>query len=499
MRDLYHLARKNSVYVVVGKAVTPVVNLVVTVYIIRRLSVGDFGTLNVLFAIMGFVGLVSSFGISSVFSRYIPEFYERNETGNIRRLVLGGLLLRLGLIIAVIALLLSFSAFFSSLFKLAAGQEQILRLFALLMVFYLESRTMSVVLESMFLHKQLVISDIAYTVIRAALMFLLVSLYAGLVGIVYAEILSAVLWLLFYIFVYARFSEKRGGIVASPFPRKRIGRYAAFSFLSQTGAEVLGTGSDFLVIAAFTNPLAVGLYAFANKVVSMISNIMPDRLLEGVIAPLVITRHTRAKDVDVLAGSFTFLTKIMAFVYFPAMLGLIILGDKVITFVFSAKYLPSLPVLWVVAGFALLSFFQVPLVATLQALEKAEFSFYSKVFAVYNLVLALVLIKPFGIMGMAFATGSAVLFQNLYLYRAMRRFAPLRFDWRAISKFAQNSLVMGLAVVLLRPAITGLASFALVVAAGVLVYLLSAYLNKGFAEDERRVLNRLLTRPIFVF
>lgn len=498
-RDLYHLVRKNSIYVLLGKVVMPAVNLLVTVYIIRRLSVVDFGTLNVLFAIMSFVGLFSSFGVTSVFSRYIPEFYEQNEPRKIRRLVMQGILLRFLLIVVVITVLLTFSAFFGVLFKMPADNAQLLKLFSIVMIFYLESMTMAVVLESMFLHKYLVLANIVYTILRAALMFIFVGLHLGLTGIIYAELFSAVIWFLLYMLVYLRFSLAGRESVASPFPYKRIARFGAFSFLSQTGAEVLGTSIDNLLIAAFSNPVAVGLYAFSNKLATMVAGVMPDRLLDGVIAPLIITKHTRSQDTAVLAGTFTFITKLLAFIYLPATTGLILLGDKITTFLFSAKYLKAVPVLWVVAGFALFSFYQTPLIAVLNALEKVEFNFYSKLFAIYNLVMALVLIRPFGIMGVAFATGSAVLLKNLYLYWLMRRFAPLRFDWRAMSKFALNSLAMGILVALLRTVVTGLVSLILVIAAGALVYILAAFFNKGFNEEEHQIVNKLLTKPIFNF
>ena len=42
-------------------------------------------------------------------------------------------------------------------------------------------------------------------------------------------------------------------------------------------------------------------------------------------------------------------------------------------------------------------------------------------------------------------------------------------------------------------------SFFFVVLGGGLIYLLISYLNKGFSEDERRIVNRLLPKPLFVF
>ena len=57
---------------------------------------------NILFAIMGYVGVVSSFGINNVYKRYIPELHLRNDYKNIRILVYRGMIFRTILIISIL-------------------------------------------------------------------------------------------------------------------------------------------------------------------------------------------------------------------------------------------------------------------------------------------------------------------------------------------------------------------------------------------------------------
>ena len=51
----------------------------------------------------------------------------------------------------------------------------------------------------------------------------------------------------------------------------------------------------------------------------------------------------------------------------------------------------------------------------LQSIERVDHITYAKVFAVYNVVAAVLLIRIFGIYAVAFATATAVLANNAYL------------------------------------------------------------------------------------
>ena len=51
----------------------------------------------------------------------------------------------------------------------------------------------------------------------------------------------------------------------------------------------------------------------------------------------------------------------------------------------------------------------------------------------------------------------------------------------------------------LRGLVVDVYSFLLVALIGCFIYLLAAYFNKAFLKDERRIVNELLPRPLFVF
>jgi len=74
----------------------------------------------------------------------------------------------------------------------------------------------------------------------------------------------------------------------------------------------------------------------------------------------------------------------------------------------------------------LLNAFHMPVGLIAQLKEKADIILYSKVFAVYNLVADIFLIKYFGIWGAVAATGTAVLGKNIFIWYSVREEASFR-------------------------------------------------------------------------
>jgi O-antigen/teichoic acid export membrane protein len=196
---------------------------------------------------------------------------------------------------------------------------------------------------------------------------------------------------------------------------------------------------------------------------------------------------------------FSFLVKIITFFSIPLVVAIIILGDKMILYVFDPKYLSSLRVLWIVAAFTALNFLFEPIGLILQSIEKVEILFYSKIFTIYNLVTSLLWVEPYGIMGVAVSTGSAILFKNLFCYYFAKRYVRLRLDIKGLATIAVNALVMGAAIALLRPWAKSLITFILVCIIGLGVYLAMAFVNKAFLKSESDYINKVLPKPVFVF
>jgi|GEM_PF-1070795 len=497
--NLYLQARKSSLYTIAGKLVTPIVTFLTTIYIVRTLSVADYGIYNVLLAVMGYIGILSAFGLPSIFQRYVPEFQERRKIANLKRLVTRGSFLMIASSALFVLVLVLFSSQVGRLLRIDNWLHYF-GLFSLGIIFSLEGKLLSITLTSLFLHKYFVISNVVYVFSRASVLYLLLKAGWALEGLLLGEVAAyAILMMMFAYCYYSKFSRLNKTNSKPPFPTKRLFRYGGFSYLNEMGVRILDVSTDFLVISMFLGPLAVGMYSFANRVSELFSKILPHLLLQNVMRPAFFRKFTQTNSPKDLQKMVNLLVKITAFCSIPLTFAIFVLGDKIILHVFDPKYISGLTVLWIVATFLTIRAFQFPLGLVLQAIEKVNIIFYSKIFSVYNLVLDLVVVRFWGITGIALVTGSAILFQNLFMYFFVYRYIKLRLCVWALAVIVLNSVIMSLSVFWLRRYVVGFASLMVVSMLGLLIYLTMAFLNKAFTQDERRIVNSIIGKPAFVF
>jgi O-antigen/teichoic acid export membrane protein len=498
----YSQIRKSGVYLAAGKFITPLVTFLITIFIVRKLTVEEFGIYNVLIAAMAYIDLFSSLGLPSIFQRYIPEFHAKKHIARIKKLVFHGSLYRTALAAFFILLIILFSDLSGRLFHIE-GWLGYFQLFALGILFFLETELIGVVLTSLFLHKYFVISNIAYIMLRAGLLYYLLNRGWALKGLLVGEVAMYALFLVLLIYYYIRhFSRKPqedSDNGQEELPVKRLAKYGAYSYFNEMGVMILNVSTDFFIISAFLGPVAVGIYAFANRVTQLLARILPHSLLQELIQPSFFTKYVDSDSKASLEKMGNLLIKLIAFFTIPMTFAIVVLGKKVIVYLFDPKYLSSLNVLWIVALFLAIRHFQAPLGLVLQSLEKVNYLFYSKIFAVYNLILDLIMVQIWGVAGVAVVTGSAVLFQNIFLHYSIKKHAGIRLSFRPLLTVIVNSIPMAAVLYFLDSFITGLIPFAIAVILGSLAYLAASFLNKTFSAEERNVINSIIGKRLFVF
>jgi len=243
----------------------------------------------------------------------------------------------------------------------------------------------------------------------------------------------------------------------------------------------------------------VGIYAFANKIIEIISKVMPFNMMSSLIRTIFFSNYASKSDISQLIKHYNFLNKIIAFISFPIFLIVLVYGDKIIFYLFDPKYLPALPTLWIFAGFTTIISFQFPLQLVLQAMEKVEITFYAKIFSIYNLIGDLLIVQLYGILGIALVTCTARLFQLIFIFHKIRGIVALKVELRPLIKIVINSLLMLAGLYALKGLISSTLDLVCFSILGLIFYLFISYLNKSFFNDEREFINRLLPRPIFVF
>ncbi len=498
MQDFQEKIKQNTKYILLQKLIIPIINMLITIYIVRKLTIIDYGLYNLLYALIGYLTLFSSMGLLNVFQRFIPEYYAKKEYSKVKILFKYGVLIRFMLALIFIIILLIFGNFLNHLFKIDNFNEYI-KFFFIGIILFLEVQVVEVTLSSLWHNKSIMISYLITTIFRAIITYFFLEKNAGLKELLLAETLYyaflLIIQLFFYYFSFCLKHYSHDKTVSI----KRLLRYSCFSYLDEIGWTILDVKTDFFIISSFLGPTMVGLYAFANQFIESISKVMPFKIMRSLIRTVFFSKFSENYGIHQIIQKFNMLIKFIAFISFPIFLGIIVYGDKIIIHLFDSKYLPGLPILWIFTGFMMIISLQFPLQLVVQAVEKVEITFYSKIFSIYNLIGDLLVVQLFGILGVALVTCSARLFQFIFIFWRIRKFVPLTIDLQPLVKIFVNSLIMMAVLYLVKNLVNNSITLVVCLALGLITYLSSSFINKSFFVEEREIINNLLPRPIFVF
>lgn len=498
MPELTQKIKQNTAYILLQNLITPLINLVIGIYVIKKLSVADYGIYGLLYALIGYLTLFSSMGLLNVFQRYVPQYYQQQSFGKIKRLFEVGLGLRLLLAAFFIVLLLVAGSLLDRLFRVVNFHDYIY-IFSLGIVLYLEIQLVEVTLSSLLLNKAIMISYLVSTMLRGVLAYYFLERNLGLKGLLLAEtIYYGFLLAQQLTFYWLQFSAQHPAEKAT-LPVKRLVRYGSLSYFDEIGWTILDVKTDFLIISSFLGPTLVGFYSFANQFMESISRVLPFKMLRPLIRSVFFVKFVDASQPQQINRYFNFLVKIIAFMCFPIFLAVLAVGDKIILYLFDVKYLPALRLLYIFTGFMMIISFQFPLQLVVQAIEKVEINFYSNIFSIYNLAGDLLVVNLLGLTGVALVTCSARLFQLLFVWFRIRKLVKLQVDFKPLLRIAINSGLMLVFLYLTRGLIHNLPALIIAVVAGWAVYFGCSFLNKSFFNEERKFINQLLPRPVFVF
>jgi len=116
--------------------------------------------------------------------------------------------------------------------------------------------------------------------------------------------------------------------------------------LNITGFNVFNyfmRNSDNLIIGIFLGPVALGYYSLAYKFM-----LLPRDSITRVLTRVLFPKFSRLQEDDVqLANVYLKAIGCIAFITFPAMAGFAVLADSFVCVMLGAKWLPVIPLIWV--------------------------------------------------------------------------------------------------------------------------------------------------------
>lgn len=502
MSSLSQKVFTGSIYNYIGQFGSALFSILAGIYIIRKLSVSDYGVYNLLANLITMALFFTALGIPAILQRYTPEYYERKQFHLMRKTAIGGLLLRLFAGFVFVGLILTYNNLFIDYLHMTAEIVKYLPVICVIILFVIESQLLGdAMLVALLEQKYWNLSKLIHSAIKFILFFFSLYLGYGLIGIIWSWVIAeGLLFLLYFSRCYPLiFTQKTKGNLNEKLPIKRMARYGGFYLFALIGGFILNIAIDNYLIAYFLDTTAVGMYSFAFGIPLQILSFSPALILVSILIPVSIRQYTKSRDKSGLKYLYQLYNKIIFFSGIPLFVGLILLADKIILYVFNPAYISVLLLLIICSIFSAIKMFNYALDPIIRTLERTEIYALSLIFAVYNLIMDIVLIPQYGIMGAAVATLSAQFFTFLLQLGMTKRYISISYPWRAFGKMAINIAVMGIVVFSLRGFVNDLLSLGFVILIGGVSYFISAYFNKGFDDKDRKVFNDAIGKDIFVF
>jgi len=452
----------------IGRFIAVVSGAVLTVVLARLLGSNSYGLFSLTLSILAIAQIFSRLGISKSAARYIAE-YKEVEAGQIPHI------LRYSFLYTIVSILLVSVAFaishryFADLLN-EPDLAPLLLVGVLIIVFETLNRYARSIFHGFEKIQAGAILHSIDRILRFGVAIILVILGYGalgaLFGYAFAFMVSSSVGLL-YIYIHY-YSDIERSQIESIIP-KQIIEYALPLTATNTG-NAIDRRVDSILVGFFVGPAGVAYYAVSKQIVNFVR--MPVDALGYTLEPTYKSQQAKG-NTGTAARMYEEALSHGLLVYTPVAAGIALIAEPLIQLTFGGDYLGAVPVLHIMAAYALLLVISSLSSGALDYLGRARArAIIRTVSAVGNILLNVILIPRLGVEGAAIATVvtySAYTFATVYL---MLSELELRVNWlfrQLVSIFAITGVMSGVVWVLM-DYVEGILTLGLVVSVGALVW-----------------------------
>ncbi len=433
------------------------------------LTPDEYGMLYFAISILGVVGIFGTLGLPSSIARYVAEYAESDPTQ--LRYILSFSLLVLAILSGLVGLVVTLSSPLIARYLEEPGLAPLLALG----IGYIFMQAMRKYLTKSFQgfnrvdYSALVSSTSALSRIVFVVAFVLLGFGAvgALAGYVAGFLVAVVIG---FIILYWKFYQTHDpALTPEEGLRKRILEYSV-PLTATRGAGVLDKQVDTILVGIFLTPAAVGFYTIAKQVSEVC--ITPAKALGFTVSPAYGEQQAGDRS-EQAARLYEQSLEGVLLLYVPAVVGLVLIAEPMIQYVFGPEYLEAAIVLQIMALYVLASAITQITSDGLDFLGRArERAIAKSITAIANVVLNILLIPTIGLIGAPIAT---VITYSIYTGAnvfIIGNELPIQFGTAARTTLGVStvSVVMGVCVYLLLPHVSGLISLLAVVGLGIAVW-----------------------------
>lgn len=381
------------------------VALLLTPFLIHSLGDRMYGLWILVGSLLGFYWFFD-LGLSSAIQRYLSRAIGNADTQEMNAIISTSLFLYFIIafltIFILLVIMLVAPLFMSNLVEVALFKKIVL-ICGLAISIGFPMYVFSGILVSYIRFDILVLIEIIKLAVRTILILFFLSRGHGIISLAIISFITAILG---HIFTYIFSRKIAPDITFSPqyisqAKIKTLFKYSIFTLISSV-ADNLRFNLDNFVITAFVGLNFVTLYSIASRLVRYFSHFILNAL--GMMLP-VFSQYEAKGDYEKIREKFLFVTKISG--YLSVLIGgtLLIFGRSFIERWVGAEYAQAYPVLVILTVPSIFALMQSPSVQLLFGISKNKFYAISNTAeGVANLILSLLLVRKFGIIGVAVGT-----------------------------------------------------------------------------------------------
>lgn len=428
-------ARRSFVDSAVLRVVSQASTAIGYIVLVRAMPTDAFGVYSLFSTFIAAIGAVLSLGLEQVLVRYSPEYLRAgNEPAAARlvRLVASGRFAVNVLLLGVILLAWNYLAPFVHV----APYRSAFMIFCVLILLHFQVNVLQLALSSHMLHRFTAGAVIVLSLVKLvgycwldwtdgatleAAILVDIAAYAGayvVQRIVYHKI--------------ALTQNARAPYRFTPAERKRMIRYGLLNNFNDAGGLLLYSTLDNFVIAGFLGTVSVGIYSFYARLRGMVYSALPVPQFQNVINPLFFSIPAASAPYTI-PRYFSVLLNLNLLVQWPILAYVTAYHWEIVEVLLGGKFSEHSWLLPLFMAFSILNSVDTPVGLVAQYEEKAGTLLLSKLFALYNVVAMFVLVPYFDVYGAVFASGTAQLLKNAFVWWAVRKRAVWLNVWASLA------------------------------------------------------------------
>lgn len=461
--------RNNFVSLIGGEILSRILGVALFIILARHLGPEDFGIYTLALSFYMIFSLISNFGLSNLLVKDVAREKEvaPKYIGSI-------MVIKSILSIACIVLLILLTWILDYPFKTTIA----ILIYSIALIFSSHMETFSSLFRAYEVMQYSSLINILRSIIGFILVLAAVYMQLGILEIVGTQALS--FFIVFIIFFY--FTNKRFVKIKPLFDGILIKKLilGALPFLMTGTVYIINAKVDVVMLSKLGSESMVGLYSAANELIFTLF-VIPN-LLSTAIFPVISKKFK--ESINSIAEMCNFSSKILIILGVPMGTGIFILSPQIIHLIYGQRFNDSIIALQILSITIILTFSRVVFSWALTAIDKVNLALTEYILClILNIVLNIFLIPKYGLIGISIANIIVSIFGNIFLLYMLNRYIK---GISIIKSYFKPIIASGI----MAASIIQFSSYNLfmIIAAGMLIYLLLIFILKMFNEKEIAIL-----------